>query len=130
MKGRNILESFFYAIGCFIKYTILFAILFSLLFGVEGVKNAIYSWCIPLSLGNFLGYLGGKQFIWLVKLQNLLLLIVVLIMLNVMSAFIVRNIILNEEQWWSTIVTLTIPICFGYIQSVPVGLKQNVEERK
>lgn len=127
MNLRNIVESFGYALAKFVSNTILFSILY-LIFGVENWFNSVLIFCLPLSIGMFLGYLGGKSFVFFSKFKNFLFGMIIIIILNMVEGFLIQKILLQNEEWLKIILNIEYPMVIGYILSVFDGLKSNFSD--
>lgn len=123
---RNILEAIWFAVIRYIRYVIIFVILYTLFNDIQGLKKALCFWCLPLSLGEFLGYWGGKQFTFLQKKRFVFFAILILIIFNCISGYVVKKILFQEELWLLMQIELTIPMCFGYVFSIKEGSKKNI----
>ena len=128
MMKRNILEAIKYAVIGYIRYAITFVILYTLFNQTSEIKKILFFWCIPLAMGEFLGYLGGKQFEFFSKKRYVFIAICVLIILNLISAYLIKYLIFQEANWILKQIMLIFPMCLGYGLSMSQGLKLRKQE--
>ena len=127
MNIRNVAESLGYAFEKFIIHTIIFSILFMIVSDAENIFYTVLSWCVPYATGIFLGYLGGKCFSFFIEIKNVFWAIVYLLVINFIAGLIINKILFQNEQWIYFVISIAIPIVFGYVNSIPAGLKSNIQ---
>ena len=124
---RNILEAIAFAVMRYIRYVLIFVVLYTLFNDIPGLKKALCFWCIPLSLGEFFGYWGSKQFVFFQKKRFVLIAILILILFNCISGYVVKKLLFQEELWLLRQIELTVPMCFGYVFAIKDCLKNNIQ---
>lgn len=127
MNIRNIAEALGYAFEKFIIHTIIFSIVFTLVYRGDNKIYIILSWCIPLAIGHFLGYLGGKCFSFFVEVKNVFWAIIYLLAINFIVGIAINKFMFNNEEWINFVVNISIPMVLGFGNSVSAGLKANVQ---
>lgn len=127
MRIYNVIEALGYAIVKFLIYTVIFFLIYSIAFGTNDLLNCL-RWCIPIGLGMFLGYLAGRNFLFLQKKKNIIYISITIILLTIIIGILVRKIFLKDPEWISTIIFTVIPLIFGVIKSIPDGLDVNISE--